>query len=145
MSTLDPMTALPQLLFRLYAALDDHEFETLHEIFTPDAEGTTPGGTAVGRDRLVAQARRSHENIPRLQHHVSNVLVESATDTTATLRAVVESIFVTQDGIPAYRIGETYRASAVLSDGDWRLAAFSMVPVWQVGIRPVEGRLVAAA
>jgi uncharacterized protein (TIGR02246 family) len=132
---------ITQLLYRLYALLDERDFDGLASVFTPDADGRTPGGHARGRDTLIAQARRNHEQIPRLQHRVSNVLVEPVGDDEAQVRAVIDSVFADESATPAYQLGEVYRARAVRSEGEWRLASFTMEPVWQTGTRPIAGRL----
>jgi 3-phenylpropionate/cinnamic acid dioxygenase small subunit len=139
MSTLE----VTQLLYRLYALMDERDFDGLASVFTPDAEGRTPGGQARGRDTLIAQARRNHEQIPRLQHRVSNVLVDQVSEDEANVRAVIEAVFADDELTPAYRIGEVYRAHAVRVAGEWRLSSFAMEPIWHDGTRPVNGRLVA--
>jgi uncharacterized protein (TIGR02246 family) len=127
---------ITQLLYRLYALMDERDFDGLTSVFTPDAEGRTPGGQARGRESLIAQARRNHERVPHLQHRVSNVLVDPAGDDAANVRAVIETVFADERSEPTYRIGEVYRARAVRADGAWRLASFTMEPVWQTGTRP---------
>jgi hypothetical protein len=140
----DSRTEITQLLFELYRRMDEHRFDDLGELFTAAAEGRTPGGLSVGRDALVAQARRSHEHIPQLQHRVTNVLIDVADDDTAELRALVEAVFADADGVPHYRIGEVYRARVELVDATWRVARFEMTPQWTEGARPVDGRLAPA-
>ena len=128
---------ITQLLYRLYALMDERDFDALATVFTEDADGRTPGGHARGRDSLIAQARRNHEHIPHLQHRVSNVLVEPVNDGEARIRAVVEAVFADESAEPVYRLGEVYRARAVRENGEWRLAGFAMEPVWHTGIRPL--------
>ena len=129
-------TEITQLLYRLYALIDDHEFDRVGDLLTEDATGRTPGGLAEGRTALVAQARRGHASISRLMHRVSNVLVDDDEDDQATVRAVVEAVFAEDDGEPVYRIGELYQARARRESGRWRIAQFTMRPVWQTGTRP---------
>src|SRR3954447_15602003 len=104
---------ITQLLYRLYAVMDGRDFDGLPTVFTADADGRTPGGHARGRDTLIAQARRNHEQIPHLQHRVSNVLVEPAGEDEAHIRAVIEAVFADERAEPVYRLGEVYRARAV--------------------------------
>jgi 3-phenylpropionate/cinnamic acid dioxygenase small subunit len=127
---------ITQLLYRLYALMDERNFDGLTSVFTPDADGRTPGGHARGRDTLIAQARRNHEHVPHLQHRVSNVLVDQQSDHEATIRAVIEAVFADEQADPTYRLGEVYRARAVRENDQWRLASFTMEPVWHTGTRP---------
>jgi len=129
-------TEITQLLYRLYALMDDRDFDRVGELLTEDATGRTPGGLAEGRAALVAQARRGHASTPRLMHRVSNVLVDDEDDDHATVRAVIEAVFAEDDGEPVYRIGELYQARARRESGRWRIAGFTMRPVWQTGRRP---------
>src|ERR1700760_181653 len=46
-----------ELLARDAFLIDDHEFEALGELFTPDARFGSPGSTHVGREAIVANYR----------------------------------------------------------------------------------------
>jgi uncharacterized protein (TIGR02246 family) len=123
------------LLPRLYAALDEHRFDDLADLFTPDARATTPGGVVEGREAVVAQATRNHARVNRLQHLVTGVLVVEHDDTVA-LRADLVAVFADADGTPTFELGSVWRGSARRRDGRWRITDFTLTPIWQRGARP---------
>jgi hypothetical protein len=130
-----PESDAARLLDRLYAALDEHRFEDLRALFTPDARATTPGGTAEGVDALLAQAKRSHECLSELQHLITGTLVDTDGEA-ATLRANVVTIFADSTHSPTYELGEVWRGHAVRDTTGWSISDFTMTPVRQRGIRP---------
>src|SRR5207249_1714606 len=72
---------ITDLFVNLGRCLDEHDFDGLKAVLTEDAVGTTPGGTQEGREALIAQARRNHEDYDRLTHQFTSVLVDVAGDT----------------------------------------------------------------
>ena len=76
-SLLDDRFAITDLVYALGAALDEHRFDDLRDLFIENATVSTPGGAAQGRDAVIAQATRNHLKYARLQHSMTNVLVES--------------------------------------------------------------------
>ncbi|WP_051022325.1 nuclear transport factor 2 family protein [Nocardia pneumoniae] len=128
------------LVDRLGRALDEGRFDDLRAIYTPDATAKTPGGTADGRDALIAQASRNHTADKRIQHVISNVLVDLRGDA-ADVRANLIATFAlaTTDGTipqPRYTLGEIYRFDAVRTAEGWRLSRVETTPVWSTGTRP---------
>lgn len=130
---------LTDLVSRLGAALDEHRFDDLRELFTDDATATTPGGTAEGRDSVVAQATRNHVGVDRLQHVLTNVLVDldgPDAATGATVRANLIAHFASADGVPEQTIGGVYRFRVRATPAGWRIAALQVAPVWRAaGVR----------
>lgn len=128
------------LVDRLGRALDEGRFDDLRAIYTPDAIAKTPGGTAEGRDALIAQASRNHTADKRIQHVISNVLVDvrgNAADVRANLIATFAP--APANGTipqPQYTLGEIYRFDAVRTAEGWRLSRVQTTPIWSTGTRP---------
>ncbi|NKY29979.1 nuclear transport factor 2 family protein [Nocardia gamkensis] len=128
------------LVDRLGRALDEGRFEELRAIYTPDATAKTPGGTAEGREALIAQASRNHGEDKRIQHVIGNVLIDLRGDA-ADVRANLIATFAptSPDGTiprPQYTLGEVYRFDAVRTAEGWRLSRVQTTPIWSTGTRP---------
>jgi len=115
--------AVTDLVSRLGLWLDgETTLDQARAILADDVAVSTPGGTATGLERVVAQARRNHE-VPT-QHVITNVLVDLDGDR-ATAGA---NLIVT---FPDETQGERYAfAAARLQDG-WRLTRIEVAPVWR--------------
>ena len=122
LSLVSPMITLQQLLdrqavtdlvSRLGLWLDgETTLEQAARSSHEDVAVSTPGGTAQGIDKVVAQARRNHE-VPT-QHVITNVLVDLDGDrATAGANLIVNFPDATQ--------GERYAFDAAKSDEGWRL------------------------
>lgn len=127
------------LVDRLGRALDEGRFDDLREIYTPGATAKTPGGTAEGRDALIAQASRNHSQQLRIQHVIGNVLIDLRGDT-AQVRANLIATFALAAGEtvprPVYTLGEVYRFDSVRTGEGWRLSRVETTPIWSTGERP---------
>ncbi|HVK23266.1 MAG TPA: nuclear transport factor 2 family protein [Actinokineospora sp.] len=121
---------ITQLVYRLGACLDDHRFDDLVGLFTADATARTPGGEAAGRDAVIAQATRNHEEYQRIQHLISNVLVD-VDGSAASVRANLVGTFVGSDGAPVLELGAVYRFGARRVGDGWRLSAVEVEPLWR--------------
>ena len=130
MGTTDDRRDIEDLVQRLAACLDDGRFDDMRSLFTADATARTPGGTAEGRDALVAQAARNHTPDKATQHLIAGVLVELA-EHTAAVRANALVTFADRDGRPQLTMGEVYRLSARRTDEGWRLASVQTTPTWR--------------
>jgi 3-phenylpropionate/cinnamic acid dioxygenase small subunit len=130
MGTTDDRRDIEDLVQRLAACLDDGRFDDMRSLFTADATARTPGGTAEGRDALVAQAARNHAPDKATQHLIAGVLVELA-ELTATARANALVTFADRDGWPQLTMGEVYRFSARRTDEGWRLTSVQTTPTWR--------------
>ncbi|MGW4244562.1 nuclear transport factor 2 family protein [Nocardia sp. NPDC004722] len=133
---------ITELVNRLGRALDEGDWDELAAIYTPDATAQTPGGLAVGRPALVAQASRNHSPDKRVQHVISGILVDLDGDT-ARVRANLLAVFAwgpaqdpTLGSQPRLTLGEIYRFEAVRTPEGWQLASVASSPVWSVGTRP---------
>lgn len=122
------------LVHRLGGCLDEGRFDGLRAIFTGDATASTPGGRADGLDAVVAQAGRNHSADDRIQHVITDVVVDLDGDR-AAVRANLVVTFARGAGLPAPRrqLGEVYRFTARRTPAGWRLASVESTPVWHVG------------
>lgn len=129
---------ITDLVYRLGVALDEGHFEKLRSIFTEDATARTPGGLAEGLEALILQAGRNHSPEERIQHVVSNVLVDVDGDR-AEVRANLIATFATDTPeagfapAPRFTLGEIYRFTATRTAQGWRLSRVETVPVWASG------------
>lgn len=104
--------------------------DDLDGVFTIDSVATTPGGVAQGRDAVIAQARRNHAPEERIQHAMSNVLVDLNGDQ-AQVRADVQAVFAAGTGSrPRLALGGVYRFAVRRTPVGWRLASVQMDMVW---------------
>jgi uncharacterized protein (TIGR02246 family) len=128
----DDRQTIEELVQRLAACLDDARFDDMRSLFTADATASTPGGTAEGRDALVAQAARNHTPDTATQHLIGGVLVDLAGHT-ATVRANALVTFADRaGGRPEFVMGEVYRFSARRTDEGWRLTSVETTPTWRM-------------
>jgi hypothetical protein len=138
-ATLDDRMAIVDLVSELGLWLDEQRWDDAHAIFTADATVETPGGTASGRDALVAQARRNHQNA-RTQHVITNCVIALDGDR-ATVRANLVVSFSSRDRVsaPHLQLGERYRFEAVRHGGGWRLCTVHVTPVWRAAPPATSG------
>ena len=131
--TLADRAEITDLFVDLGRCLDEHDFDGLKAVFTEDAVGTTPGGTREGRDALIDQARRNHEDYERLAHQFNSILVQVDGDT-ATVRAYVTGAFGHTDSPEPVRVlvGQ-YRNKLVRTAEGWRIKELTVRPVFRVG------------
>ncbi|NUR62033.1 MAG: nuclear transport factor 2 family protein [Catenulispora sp.] len=135
---------IADLFTKLGRCLDEHRFDELHELFTEDVVGTTPGGTQQGRDALVGQARRNHEDYDRLTHQFTSVLVDVDGDA-GTIRAYVTGSFGhAAEPRPERVITGLYRNKVVRTPEGWRISELSVEPKFRVEA-PAEAVAVASA
>jgi hypothetical protein len=118
------------LVHRLAACLDEHRFADLPNLFTKDVVAVTPGGTVADREALVAQAVRNHADYRRLQHRMSNVLVELDGER-GTVRADLVARFLQDGDAPVLSLGAVYRFDVLLTDEGWRFNRMEVSQVWR--------------
>src|SRR5829696_6819566 len=99
LALLDDRFAITDLIYSLGAALDEHRFDDLRDLFIEDATASTPGGVAQGRDAVIAQATRNHLKYSRLQHSITNLLIDLNGDR-AAVRANLHATFAGETGTP---------------------------------------------
>jgi hypothetical protein len=128
---------ITDLVYRLGAVLDDRRFDEMRSLLVEEATVRTPGGTAEGREALIAQATRNHHPDEPTQHLITNVLVELAGDR-AEVRANLVVNFASPGirdvALPApprkYTLGETYHFDVVRTSEGWRFSRVESRPVW---------------
>jgi ketosteroid isomerase-like protein len=120
--------AVADLIDRLGLWLDEKRFADARSVLAEDVRVRTPGGTAEGIERVVAQAARNHPE--PTQHVISNVRVSVDGDR-ATAGANLIVTFAGEDGVRTQ--GERYAFEAVREPGGWRLASVQVAPVWATG------------
>ncbi|MEV6429776.1 nuclear transport factor 2 family protein [Nocardia sp. NPDC051463] len=129
------------LVDQLGRALDEGRFDDFHTIYTAEATAKTPGGKAEGRDALIAQASRNHSDDRRIQHFISNVMIDIK-GSTANVRANLIATFAPAPTDaktppqPQYILGEIYSFDALRTGEGWRLSRVETTPLWSIGIRP---------
>ncbi|NUR26222.1 MAG: nuclear transport factor 2 family protein [Catenulispora sp.] len=126
LQTLADRAEIADLFMKVGRCLDEHRFDELHELFTDDVVGITPGGTQTGRDALVAQARRNHEDYDRLTHQFTSVLVDVDGDV-GTIRAYVTGSFGHEaDPRPERVLTALYRNKVVRTADGWRISELTV-------------------
>jgi hypothetical protein len=140
---------ITDLVYRLGVALDECGFEEMRSLLTEDATASTPGGTARGRAALVAQAERNHPPDERIQHVITDVLVDlDGEGDRARVRANLLVHFApaedTSGSAPAPTVtctqGQVYRFEVVRTTDGWRFSRVETTPVWMSGVRPPRPR-----
>jgi hypothetical protein len=129
-------TEITDLVYRVGVSLDEGRFDDLRSIFSEDATGSTPGGTVQGIDALVAQASRNHSRDQRIQHVITNVLVDLDGDE-ARVRSSLIVNFAPGPGVsqPHFTLGEVYSFDACRTQHGWQLTRVESKPVWATGSR----------
>lgn len=125
--------------------LDELDAERAPELFAEDVLVSTLGGTAEGREAVVAQALRNHE-VPT-QHLITNLVSELDGD---VARMTANLLVVFADGasapvgpgrveLPTFgrALGERYRFEAVRTTGGWRLRRIEISALWSAAVTPV--------
>ena len=142
-------TEITNLVYRLGACLDDRRFDDMRSLLVDEATVRTPGGTARGREAVIAQARRNHQPDEPTQHVITSPLVELDGDR-ATVRANLVVNFAApalrDESLPApprkYTLGEIYHFDLVRTSEGWRITSVESTPVW---ISPLSAAFLAAA
>jgi hypothetical protein len=138
---------IADLVNRLGMVLDEGRFDEMRSLLVDEATARTPGGTAEGRDAMVAQASRNHRPGQAIQHLITNLLIDLDGDR-ASARANLVVHFGPADGggsVPespappvVFTLGEVYRFELVRTPEGWRFARVETTPVWMSGVLPVR-------
>lgn len=118
---LEARAEILELLVRYTFHIDDHDFEALGELFTPDARFGSPGRMHAGRAAIVANYRRLGELYPITLHEARGAVLEFHDD--GSVRGQVtgfsEQANAEHTVIASFRYDDEY----VVRDGRWRFAA----------------------
>jgi hypothetical protein len=133
---------ITNLVARLGVALDEGRFDEMRSLLTDDVTVRTPGGTAEGREAVIAQARRNHRLEQPSQHMITNLLIDLDGDQ-AQARANLMVAFGPLGGakdssrpreLPVeYTTGQVYRFDLMRTSDGWRLAGIENTAVWTSG------------
>ena len=117
---LEARAEIQELLVRYTFLIDDHRFEELGELFSPDARFGSPGSTHVGRDDIVANYRKLGDLYPVTLHEARGSVIEFRDDDHATGQVVgfSEQANARHTVITSLRYHDVY----VRLDGRWRFA-----------------------
>ena len=118
---LEARAEIAELLASYAFLLDDHEFEALGELFTPDARFGSPGSTHTGRAAIVANYRALSEVYRITLHEARGFVLEFLDDEHARGKVLgfSEQASAQHTVITSFR----YRDEYVRMDGRWRFAA----------------------
>ena len=131
---------ITDLVYRLGACLDEGRFDEMRSLFVDEATARTPGGTAEGREAVIAQARRNHTPDERVQHVITNLLIDLDGDIGGVRANLVVPIASSGQHDPQalaptarFALGEVYSFGVLRTDAGWRLSRVETVPVWMSG------------
>jgi hypothetical protein len=118
---LEARAEIAELLTRYAFLIDDHEFDALGQLFTPDARFGSPGSTHVGRDAIVANYRALGELYPITLHEARGSVLEFLDDDHARGQVLgfSEQASSANTVITSFRYADEY----VRLDGRWRFAS----------------------
>jgi hypothetical protein len=121
LARLEARGEIQELLIRYTLHIDDHEFEALGALFTPDAVFGSPGRMTSGRTDIVANYRRLGELYPISLHEVRGLVLEFLDDDQARGQVVGYSEQASAEHTVAtsFRYDDEYARV----DGHWRFAA----------------------
>jgi hypothetical protein len=145
---------ITDLVSRLGVCLDEGRFDDMRSLLAGEATAQTPGGAAVGRDAVVAQARRNHEPQWGHEHVITNVLVDLDGDRGKVRANVV--LYAAPDNAPdadsttdsdstippllapkvTFILGGVYGFDVVRTEHGWRFSRVATASVWHWGTRP---------
>ena len=130
------MSSAPSdIISRIFAAIDDHRFDDLHQMYASDVEATTVMGVTVGADLVVEQIRAVHEPVVATQHLISGVVADIAGDQ-AEVRGNVTAIFCDEAHTPAFEGSNVWRGRLIRHGDTWLVTSFSINLVWTRGTFP---------
>jgi 3-phenylpropionate/cinnamic acid dioxygenase small subunit len=117
---------IQQVLYRYARALDERDFDLLHEVFTPDAtiHYDVPGGVRMGFRETVEWLRGALQIFAVTQHVMSNPLIELDGDRArSTTYLTASHVQVRLDGTEVCVVqGGIYRDLHVRTGLGWRIA-----------------------
>ena len=118
---LESRAEIAELLARYAVLIDDHEFEALGELFTPDARFGSPGSAHTGRAAIVANYRAVGDLYPITLHEARGFVLDFTDDDHARgqVTGFSEQASARHTVITSFRYDDEY----VRLDGRWRFAS----------------------
>lgn len=118
---LESRAEIAELLARYAFLIDDHEFDALGELFTPDARFGSPGSTHVGREAIVANYRALGELYPVTLHEARGFVLDFTDDDHARgeVQGFSEQASARHTVITSFRYYDKY----IRHNGRWRFAS----------------------
>ena len=118
---LESRAEIAELLARYAFLIDDHEFDALGELFTPDARFGSPGSTHVGRAAIVANYRALGELYLITLHEARGFVLDFVDDehTRGQVLGFSEQASAGHTVITSFRYSDEY----VRLDGRWHFAS----------------------
>jgi 3-phenylpropionate/cinnamic acid dioxygenase small subunit len=118
---LESRAEIAELLARYAFLIDDHEFDALGELFTPDARFGSPGSTHVGREAIVANYRALGDLYPITLHEARGFVLDLLDEEHARGQVLgfSEQASARDTVITSFRYSDEY----VRLDGRWRFAS----------------------
>ena len=110
--------AIMDLSARYCHATDSHNAEAWADTFTADGAIEAPQGTSQGRDALMQFAAGVNGAMPKVRHHVSNLVISGDGDS-ATMSSYLN--LINTDG-NATVFTATYEDQIARVDGEWKFA-----------------------
>jgi SnoaL-like domain len=117
---LESRAEIAELLTRYAFLIDDHEFDALGELFTPDARFGSPGSAHVGREAIVANYRALGDLYPITLHEARGFVLDFTGDSRARGQVLgfSEQASARHTVITSFRYSDEY-----VRDGRWRFAS----------------------
>ena len=131
-----------ELLARYSTALDNREWDSLAEVFTPDAECDYGSlGNPHGVEEITTLIRSTIADLDSTQHLVGNVVVSVRGDeATADCYLISQHIRQCTTGGDHYLLGGRYSDRVVRTPAGWRIAHRTLHRMWTTGNRDVVRR-----
>jgi hypothetical protein len=121
---LESRAEIAELLARYAFLIDDHEFDALGELFTPDARFGSPGSTHTGREAIVANYRALGDLYPITLHEARGFVLDFLDEEHARGQVLgfSEQASARHTVITSFRYDDEYvRLDG--RDGRWRFAS----------------------
>jgi 3-phenylpropionate/cinnamic acid dioxygenase small subunit len=132
----DSRHAVADVLHRYATALDTRSYEDLRHVFAPDgvADYGALGGVREGADAIIRFCRRALGGFAAVQHFICNIVIApDGEHISATSYFLAFHVIDGQDGGQPFTVGGVYQDRLVGTDGRWRIAHRTLMPVWQSG------------
>jgi 3-phenylpropionate/cinnamic acid dioxygenase small subunit len=130
----DDRTAIIDLTIAYCWALDEHDWDVLRRVFTPDASASLGVAPAVGIEAIIERVSTVLTPLDDSQHMVTNHQVAIDGDR-ATCRCYfhAQHIRAAAAGSPNFIVAGRYEDELVRTADGWRIAKRHLEPMWREG------------